>query len=65
MHNITHFLQEEAGVATVKYAMLAALIALMVAVGAGVLADAICASFNGVGIALSGSPVGALTPVAC
>jgi pilus assembly protein Flp/PilA len=65
MHTARNFLQDQTGVASVEYAMLAALIALLVAIGAGILGQAICASFNGIGTALSVLPAGALTPVAC
>jgi pilus assembly protein Flp/PilA len=43
---LLNFLQEEEGASMVEYGLLVALIALVVAVGAGVLGNAISAKFN-------------------
>lgn len=60
-----HFLHDESGAASIEYAMLAAVIALALAIGAESMGQDICALFNGVGTAFMTLPPSAITPVPC
>jgi pilus assembly protein Flp/PilA len=63
--NVKAFLLNDEGAVATEYAMLAALIALVVAVGAGNMGQDICALFNGLAVAFSSLPAGAIAPVPC
>ncbi|WP_420474710.1 Flp family type IVb pilin [Noviherbaspirillum sp. ST9] len=63
--NLKAFFLDEDGAAATEYAMLAALIALVVAIGAGNMGRDICAVFNGLAVALSSLPAGAIAPIPC
>jgi pilus assembly protein Flp/PilA len=65
MNAIKRFLKDEEGAVAIEYALLAALIAIVIAVGATLLGNNLCAIFNGIGTALGAVPPGAFGPVAC
>lgn len=66
MKAITRFLKDEEGAVAIEYALLAALIAIVIAVGATNLGNRLCSFFNGIATWLNDTtPTGAVTLVNC
>lgn len=64
MNAIKNFMQDEEGAVAIEYALLAALIAIIIIVGAKLLGENICAMFQGIAAVLA-DPTTAYAPVAC
>ncbi|OWW20571.1 Flp family type IVb pilin [Noviherbaspirillum denitrificans] len=65
MNAIKRFLKDEEGAVAIEYALLAALIAIVIAVGATALGNQLCAFFNGIATWLDATPGGAFALDAC
>jgi len=65
MNTIKHFMQDEEGAVAIEYALLAALIAVVIIVGASFLGKSICALFNGIATGLQAPLTAQFTPVNC
>jgi len=65
MNAIKNFMQDEEGAVAIEYALLAALIAVVIIVGASFLGKSICALFNGIGTGLQAPLTASFAPKAC
>lgn len=65
MNAIKNFLSEEDGAVAIEYALLAALIAVVIIAGAKLLGTNICAILNGIATGLANPTTASFAPVAC